>query len=274
MKNKIINLSTFAVFTMAVAITPYANAGAISVSGCNFDDSMSGVWTLQSDCNSTAQINIPANTTLEGDGYTISPSFARTGNSNNSVLGIIGTDNITVKDLTIDGTNGTNLHGVNIYVSDNITLENITSRDNDRSGVVVNGSDVTVEDITTSGNGWHGINVAQGGGVTTPAILTVNGQSSQTDNWQIYLDDATQNVTVNDTLSQYLVSYPVTTPDRPNDKLYTLKQVVSAKAQCKSNGWKEVYSANFESFKNQGQCVAYVTSNPQSAIHNFLTNLF
>lgn len=274
MKNRIMKLSTLAVFTMALAVAPLTSVGATSISGCNFDDSVAGTWTLQADCTSTAQINIPANTTLDGDGFTISPNFARTNNSNNSAIGVIGADSVTVKDLTIDGIGGTNLHGINIYVAENITLENVTSKDNDRSGVVVNGSNVTVENITTAGNGWHGINVAQGGGVTDPAILTVNGLSSQTDTWQIYLDDTTQNVTVNDTESQYLISYPPTTPDRPNDKLYTLKQVVTDKAQCKTNGWKNVYAANFEGFKNQGQCVSYVASNPNSAIHNFLTSLF
>ncbi|MGB2787452.1 MAG: right-handed parallel beta-helix repeat-containing protein [Candidatus Saccharimonadaceae bacterium] len=270
MKNRIMKLSTVAVFTMALAITPFAAVGAVSLSGCDFDDSVAGTWTLQADCTSTAQINIPVNTTLDGDGYTISPNFARTNNSNNSVLGVIGADNVTIKDLTIDGVGGTNLHGVNVYVAENVVLENVTSTDNDRSGVVVNGSNVTVEDITTAGNGWHGINVAQGGGVTDPAVLTVNGQSSQTDAWQIYLDDTTQNVTVNDVESQYLVSYPVTTPDRPNDKLYTLKQIVTDKAQCKANGWQNVYAANFDGFKNQGQCVAYVSSSPMSALHKII----
>lgn len=274
MRNTILKISTLAAFTLAFALTPFAQANAVSVNGCVFDDSVVGTWTLQDDCTSTAQINLPANTTLDGDGYTISPNFARTNNSNNATLGIISADNVTIKDLTIDGVSGTNLHGINVYVSENVILENVTSLDNDRSGVVVNGSNVTVEDITTSGNGWHGINVAQGGGVTDPAILTVNGQSTQTDTWQIYLDDITQNVTVNDTESQYLISYPVTTPDRPNDKLYTLKQIVTDKEQCKSNGWKSIYAANFDAFKNQGQCVAYVVSSPQSSIHSLLTNLF
>lgn len=86
---------------------------------------------------------------------------------------------------------------------------------------MVNGSEVTVNNITTAGNGWHGINVDQGGGVTQPAVLTVNGVSNQTDTLHIYLDKfATADVNVNDTNGQYESSDNVA---KTGDRLYQLK---------------------------------------------------
>lgn len=237
-----------ALFIATIAATGL-RADALTVAGCSFDDSVAGVWSLESDCTSSAQINVPAGTTVEGNGYTISPSFTKTSNSNNSAIGIINADGVTINDLTIDGSGGTALHGVHAYVSDNINLNDVTLLDNDRSGLVVNGSIVTVENITTGGNGWHGINVDLGGGVTGPAVLTVNGTSAQTDALHIYLDDSTKDVSVVDTESQYVASHPGA---QPNDLLYTLKSTLGSDS-CKKGGWATFTSP---AFKNQGQCVA------------------
>jgi hypothetical protein len=45
------------------------------------------------------------------------------------------------------------------------------------------------------------------------------------------------------------------------------KQVATNKDDCKSNGWKNLVSANSKDFKNQGQCVASVVSSDKSK-HN------
>jgi len=216
-------------FTTYVVTTNLATCpgGVYSAGSCYPDlasalaDSLSGdVIEIQSNLVISQEVNVNVDgITIDGKGWTVTSPFARTTNSNNSAFGIYG-DNITIKDLVVDGTGGTNLHGINIYLADNVTLNNVTVK-NYRSGVVVNGSNVIVEDITTSGNAWHGINVDLGGGVTDPASLTINGTSNHTDAVHVYADHySTKPITITDTNSQYDFDDGVTNSD---DRLYMLK---------------------------------------------------
>lgn len=218
-----------------------------TLSGCVFAESGS-VWTLQSNCNSTQEIDLPAGITLDGDDYTISPAFPKSATSNTAV-GVL-TNNVRIQNLTIDGTNGPNLHGINVYNSTGVTIDEVTVKNMNRTGIVVNSSVVSVSKVTTVNNGWSGINVDQ----KTPqaAILNIVGPMTQTDRYQTYVDDIRKSVTVNDFLHQYSVSHPHTT-----DALYT--RSATDKQNCKDDGWKLGLSAT-QSFKNQGQCVSHFES--------------
>lgn len=214
------------IFSSASAATP------TNLNNCFFAESGNN-WTLQSDCSSSAQIDVPAGVTLDGGGYTISPTFSKDGNSDNAALGVLG-DNVTIENLTVNGVGGVNLHGINVYEATNVVLSGVTSQNNQHNGIVVNGSTVTVNNITTKNNGWGGIDVDQGSGVTTPAVLTVNGTSTQTEagGVDIYVDDTGRNVSVIDTNSQYFVTDNVF---QPGDAVYTLKG--QAKDMCMHGGW-------------------------------------
>jgi hypothetical protein len=218
-----------------------------TLSGCVFAESGS-VWTLQSNCNSTQEIDLPAGITLDGDDYTIWPAFPKSANSNTAV-GVL-TNNVTIQNLTIDGTNGPNLHGINVYNSTGVTIDEVTVKNMNHTGIVVNSSVVSVSKVTTVNNGWSGINVDQ----KTPqaAILNIVGPMTQIDRYQTYVDDIRLSVTVNDFLHQYSVSHPHTT-----DALYT--RSATDKQTCKDDGWKLGLSAT-QSFKNQGQCVSHFES--------------
>lgn len=229
--------------------------------GCSFG-TVPGVWSLEGNCTTTAPLDVPANTLVEGNGFTITAgfNFVSNGSGISKVLGITDADNVTVNNLTIDSGTAVGLTGINVFQSAGVTLNNVKSINNDKYGLTVNGSNVVVDDISTAGNGWGGVNVGQGSGVIEPAVLTVNGMSSHTDMAHIYIDDTQQNVTVNDTNSQYKVTEPVTSPDRPFDRLYTLKpSVASSKDECKDGGWMNFQAA----YKNQGQCVSSVVSKRQ-----------
>jgi len=116
---------------------------------------------------------------------------------------LITASNVLIKDLTVDGDNNM-VHGVQAYVVTGITLDKITSINNGKSGILVNGSTVAVTDVTTSGNGWHAINVDQGSGVTTVAALTINGTSAHAETVPaIWVDNKAKNVSVTDTDAQY-----------------------------------------------------------------------
>lgn len=107
---------------------------------------------------------------VDGNGHTLS------GVGYNNVFAVYAND-VTVRNLTVLQTaeqkaiRGNNC--IMVYKATGVKLVNVTLKDSGRYGVIVNGSEVTVEGIATSGNGWGGINVAQGSGMTEIPHLTV-----------------------------------------------------------------------------------------------------
>ncbi len=184
-----------------------------SISGVCYDNLQSAIDSasvgdtidLLSNINIGQRININKSITIDGHNFTVYPTFIKTSSSNNSSFGI-SSSNITIKNLKIDGVGGTLLHGINIYMATGVLLDNVTASNNDSSGITVNGSIVTVNNIVTSGNGWGGINVDQGSGVTTEARLTINGASHHDEANHIWLDNITKNVSVQDSVGQYTYS--------------------------------------------------------------------
>ncbi len=190
------------------------------------DSALVGAKTisLDSDIVTNKQITITQPVTFDGHSHTVSPSFPRTDNSNNAAIGIQA-DNVTLSNLIVDGTSGTNLHGINVFAAANVQFNAVTSKNNDRSGIVNNGSALTVTDVTTAGNGWHGINVDQGS-APSAGVLTVNGVSHHTDTLHIYVDDTAKGSVV-DTNNQYAFSHINLNGTHPNDRLYMLKPGVA-----------------------------------------------
>ncbi len=236
-----------------------ATVGATPVSGCEFDTSVSNVWSLQNNCTTDAPINVPAGTTLDGNRFTITGGYAfgSNGDGTNTVVGVIDADNVTIKDLTVDGISGTSLHGINVVDSNNVLLSDVTIKNNDKSGLVVNSSVVTVDNLTTAGNVWHGVNVDKKSPVLTS--LTINGKSSHDEFLQVYIDDTTKGALIFDSNNQYTVTNPQV-DGRLTDANYVLKPlVVKTKDDCK-NGKYEAFG-----FKNQGQCVSSVAASEKAS---------
>lgn len=149
---------------------------------------------LDSDISTSKQITLNKAITFNGNNHTITPTFAKTDNSNNSAIGIQSND-VKINDLVVDGTGGTKLHGINIYLSENVALNNITLKNNANSGINVNGSTVSVNNTTLENNGWGGINVSQGSGVTATPTLTIIGTLDYTGSPKniIWIDGKTTN---------------------------------------------------------------------------------
>lgn len=131
------------------------------------------VIEVDSDLALSQQLTITKDVTINGNGNTITGEFTKTSNSNNSVIGV-QSNGVTISNLAVDaGDVSKQLHGINVYESDDVTLTDVVAL-NGRSGVVVGqGSIVTIEDITTDGNAWHGINVDK-----DDAHLTISGNNS------------------------------------------------------------------------------------------------
>ncbi len=229
-------------FTVFVVVNPNgAGNGNIctvaSITGVCYDDLQTAVDAandsgdtieLASDLTITHEVSLRETFTsliIDGHGHTLTSPFTKTDDLNNAAFGVYG-DNITIQNLIVDGTGGTDLHGINTYNATNVLLDNVTIS-NYRSGIVVNGSTVTVNNLSTSGNAWHGVNIDQGGGVVNPSILTVNGYSSHSDTLHIYMDDVSKDVHLIDPLSQYASADNVF---QLGDRLFTLQDIAPSQA--------------------------------------------
>lgn len=183
-------------FTVFVVVNPLPggiNNGdacvVMSTSGTCYDALQSAVNAaalgdtieLKSDLTTTSRVNIAKSLTINGNGFTVSPVFTKSGNSNNAVFMIGGETNaVTMNDLKIDGVGGTDLHGINVYVS-NLILNDVEINNNDNTAININGSHVTINNFKSAGNrgnlSYGVIDLDKGSGVTRNPLLTVNGQS-------------------------------------------------------------------------------------------------
>lgn len=114
----------------------------------------------------------------------------------------VTSDNVTLENLTVQGARKVSDktgHGINIYCADNVSLKNITAKDNAGCGIVVNSSSVTAEGLYTSGNGWYGVNVDQGSGVINDTQFTLNAPYRFGETYQIVSDkyNSSDNIEVN-----------------------------------------------------------------------------
>jgi len=170
------------------------------------DTTTGDVIALSGDLTATSQTTVSKSVTIDGNGHTLTPDFTKTDNDNNAAIGITATNNVTVSDLTIDGVDGFTLHGINVFKSTGVEFNNLTIQDNDRYGVVVNSSDITIDSLTTSGNGWGGVNVDQ----TSTAILahaTMTGVNSHDEFVALYVEGTGASMTDSTTNQQYY-EYP------------------------------------------------------------------
>lgn len=112
--------------------------------------------------------------TVEGKGHLISATnVSVSGNNGPSMINVQGGANVTFRNLTIDGeatnSSGNTKHGLNLYQAF-ATVEDVTIKNNRWYAIVANGSELTVNGLTTEGNHW-GINVDNKSG---DASLVVN----------------------------------------------------------------------------------------------------
>ena len=135
------------------------------------------------------QIDNNKTLTIDGNGYTISAKNVTATTSDNinysgpSMINIQGNANVTVKNLVIDGGATTDKttatkHGLNVYQAA-VTVENVTIKNGNGYAIVANGSNATVNGLTTENNGWGGINVDNKSG---NASLVVNSATIKEQN--------------------------------------------------------------------------------------------
>ena len=150
-----------------------------------------GEYYLTADIPLDSQLNITASIVLDGQGkYAISRDTA--GNSEaaeetDSIIQITA-DDVILKNLTIKGSSVDSdgwdygEYGIKVYDADNVTFNGVTVTAVN-AGIQVNGSNVTLEGVTTvTGNIFGGIEVSKGKAEGLVAsILTINGSITCTD---------------------------------------------------------------------------------------------
>lgn len=120
------------------------------------------------------------NVTIDGNGYTISAKNVTVvdGTKAPSMFNIVNNAEVTVKNLTIDGSvNGASVvkHGLNAWNGAVLTVSNVTAKSCVGYAIVANSSNLTVNSLTTTGNGWGGINVDNSpNGSTAGTTVTIN----------------------------------------------------------------------------------------------------
>ena len=90
---------------------------------------------------------------------------------------VVTADDVTINNLAIVNSGKSNLQ---FYRVTNGVLNNVVLDGAGNAGLIVNGSKVTISNVTTKRNAWGGINVDQGEGVTEVPLLTVSNVTSHT----------------------------------------------------------------------------------------------
>lgn len=112
----------------------------------------------------------------------------------NNIINVSGATNVTIRNLTIVGALH---HGINIWECENVVLENVTITDSIATAITINGSNVTLNSVTTSGSGWGGVNVDLGNSGSSE--ITVDENCAFGEFLPIYADskDIAAHITVN-----------------------------------------------------------------------------
>ncbi|WP_195269384.1 right-handed parallel beta-helix repeat-containing protein [Eubacterium sp. 1001713B170207_170306_E7] len=193
--------------TLAVAVAgDNAQAYSLQKAVDGVKDENSTVKVAEDTYTLDSKLNITKPLTLEGVGAVIitkgEAAWVSTGDGSDAMLvSIENTKNVTLKNLTVkgaenimvDSTKKASGSGINIYNSDNITLDKVISTNNAAAGVIVNSSSVTATDLQTSGNAWGGVNVDKK--TDNSAKFTLSGDSNLTEAAPIYSENA-EDVTV------------------------------------------------------------------------------
>ena len=105
---------------------------------------------------------------IDGQGKTITVDGATRGADKQFV---ISADDVTLKNVTVVSNSD---YAIHVYTATGVTLENVTANGG-KGSILVNGAEVTLDDVTVINGNWGGIEVSMGKDVNTTPSLTVNG---------------------------------------------------------------------------------------------------
>lgn len=148
--------------------------------------------------NNAPGINITKAITLDGNGKTIKPAddgFV----AKNSLIGITGangneTTPVVIKNLILDGENTTNVkHALNVYESTGVVIENVTAKNLEGYGLVVNSSEATVKSMDVSACTWGAVNVDTKTDEDSKLVIEDGNFSSSPDKASVWVEHSESN---------------------------------------------------------------------------------
>lgn len=144
--------------------------------------------TLLGDVEPATKIVLPAGATLDGNGY----SITATEKIENGGFIETSSDNVTIQNITIN-TDGNAKHGVQFYCAKGGTLENATVNGGYYTSVIVNGSEVTIENCTLNPekDAYANIEYGMGSGVTELPEITIKNVAGSPEAAFVYVDKDT-----------------------------------------------------------------------------------
>lgn len=158
-------------------------------------------------------VNLPAGSlrfvkdsvTLDGNNKIVTAAFVGVNRTEDAAAVYINARGVVISSLTVVGPADLSsmMHGIQAWKASGVVLSDVTIKNSTKYGLQVNGSQVTVNNLTTENSGWVGVEVANPG-----AHLTVNGVSTHneadSDYAQIWVVDRESDSKVIDTNSQYV----------------------------------------------------------------------
>ena len=158
--------------------------------------------------NSQIRLSGVSDVTLAGEGeviVTCDEAFTNETGSKSyaSLVTVYDSSDITIRNITFSDakditlSSGTDYgHGLNIIDSTAVELIDVTSQNN-TCGIVIGHSSVTMQNVSTSGNTWGGVNIDAQSHEDDQTSLTVDAACSFGEDAQIYADGSTDHITVN-----------------------------------------------------------------------------
>ena len=163
-------MSVLLALALVLAMVPVAASAAETTTG--LPDAVNGVISLTEDVELSEVAVLTEGTTLKGNGHTISVADDVTWSDANGsqYMLLCSGDGITIEDVTVDA-EGVAYGCVQFYASKEGTLTDVTLKNAQELGLLVNASQVTATGtLTLAGNGWGDvINVGWGSGIPETA---------------------------------------------------------------------------------------------------------
>ena len=158
-----------------VASTAQELTDAISA-GANNLTLKAGTYELESHLSIAKPVLIEG-TIADKDSTIIKPASNWSG-SDNGYKNLVRIDapNTSLKNLLVEGS--TTGSGIHVFKATGVTLDNVISRNNASTGLIIDGSTVSATNFRTFGNKEYGVNVDKGEGVDGTPVFTIGSGCS------------------------------------------------------------------------------------------------